>query len=233
MTTFEWRIWFVVPEEATVEIPSLPSRPADGALNYHYHIVGILRAPDNIAIRALAHYRSYTDTLVREAARTESGQDVVVEAICNLLSRVRGFDVNVIAESRQWSREGSTALLAAAEVMDMLDVARYLLAKTAYADVLDLRSSLKAAIRGDHADMVSLLVDHGADIHANEEELLWYVYHGSVQAVEFLLEQGADPDAPSRRRTKAIAEAKKERYDEVLELVGDHSSECETSECED
>ena len=91
---------------------------------------------------------------------------------------------------------------------------------------------LYIAVRKGHADIAALLVEHGADIYAvdNDEHTTFKlaVYGGHAQVVKMLLERGYqasgadDPDEPTHMDSAAML-----FYQDVLEVLLEHGADRE------
>ncbi|KAJ3332687.1 hypothetical protein HDU93_008971 [Gonapodya sp. JEL0774] len=108
-----------------------------------------------------------------------------------------------------------------------VDVVRFPLAEAErmqIAPIDDVQSCLNSAARNGHMNVVHLLLDPGgADVHANEEEVLWTaVMSGHLKIVKLLNNCGSDVRRPSWLRREALAVADRRGATDLLKLVRSH-----------
>ena len=140
----------------------------------------------------------------------------------------RNFAARLIAEDAGWLRlensTGETALHYLA-IENRLEAARFLISKGAQVDTRDhskFTPLIVAAWLG-HLEMVSLLLEHGADANAHSETLHWTGLHyaansGHVEILELLLQAGGQ----THRRDEwgeAVSEVLLPRKREALQNV--------------
>jgi ankyrin repeat protein len=82
--------------------------------------------------------------------------------------------------------------------------------------------------RKDDVENAELFIDHGADLHARDEDLCstplgWAAKFGNIRMVELLLRRGAQPDLPDDQPDLAwatpLAWATRRGHDQVVELL--------------
>ena len=95
---------------------------------------------------------------------------------------------------------------------------------------------LHAANVGKHLEVVSLFLDHGADVNAQRRDL-WTALHrevhsGHIQVVEVLLERGADPQlqtnlgvTPIQLANPSPSWVSKEDRAQIIRLLSECTSE--------
>jgi hypothetical protein len=81
------------------------------------------------------------------------------------------------------------------------------------ADQDEKNEALLTAITYGHAGPVSLLLDHGADIHTYNA-LVWAIYYGYTEIVKLLLDRGAKVCFPGN--TEVIIYATEKYHEEIL-----------------
>lgn len=60
-------------------------------------------------------------------------------------------------------------------------------------------------LRYGHKDVVELLLNHGADVHAcNDQALRWAAENGHTQTVSLLLEHGADKSVLDSKQNEEV-----------------------------
>ncbi|KAJ3334301.1 hypothetical protein HDU93_008026 [Gonapodya sp. JEL0774] len=84
---------------------------------------------------------------------------------------------------------------------------------------------LQTAALGGHVEVVSMLLDHGADIHFLDNMALWLaVREGKAAVVRLLLKRGADTVGESEQAKIAMAKARTGGFTEILDLLKLHSA---------
>ncbi|KAJ3320303.1 hypothetical protein HDU93_003586 [Gonapodya sp. JEL0774] len=137
---------------------------------------------------------------------TDNGHLHVVSVLLD-----HGADVHV-GEDRALSRSSEAG---------HIDIVRLLLFHGANPNA----GSLQIAALFGHTEVVSLLLDNGADVHRRENAALWNgVLSGERDVVKLLLERGANAggDSVGRRTVFGFAEHWG-LYTKLLELVAEHS----------
>jgi len=88
---------------------------------------------------------------------------------------------------------------------------------------------LQYAAREGHSEVLSLLLDHGADANARTGDhrtaLHLAAAHGRVNIVEVLLKRGADPHAQTDNRQTAFRLASGQYRVHMRRLIGKHTGE--------
>lgn len=88
--------------------------------------------------------------------------------------------------------------------------------------------ALRFAAEAGHTKVVSLLLDHGANIHAdNDAALVWSVNKGRKEVVELLLDRGANLHVQNDRPLRLAAE---QGHKEVVELLLNRGANIHTNE---
>ena len=91
--------------------------------------------------------------------------------------------------------------------------------------VRPLQSALSAhPLTKMHAAMAGILLDHGADINAIDDELLstplgWRCRYGDTEAAEFLLSRGADPNGAGAPWARPLAWAERRGHAELASIL--------------
>jgi len=94
----------------------------------------------------------------------------------------------------------------------------------------DPHLALRSASENGHLEVVRLLLDRGAEIHAGEDySLRWASHNGRLEVVRLLLDRGAEIHA---RNDEALRFAKSYGHLEVVELLRGRISQ-ETPEASD
>lgn len=86
------------------------------------------------------------------------------------------------------------------------------------------RMALHFAAEADHADIVRILLDKGANVHARDSHLDWMPLHhaanyGNTGVVRVLLARGADPEARDDGGRTPLRLAKEKGHIEVVEIL--------------
>ena len=83
-----------------------------------------------------------------------------------------------------------------------------------------LNTTLMRASNYGYLEVVKLLLEHGADVHAHEDEALkWASMNGHTEVVKLLLEHGADVHACE---DEALKSASVRGYVEIVKLLREH-----------
>ncbi len=88
----------------------------------------------------------------------------------------------------------------------------------------ELAPRLHSAVAGGHDEVVAVLVDSGADVHARQRHG-WTPLHGAAQngslaSVERLLAAGADPEAANDDGATPISLARAAGQEAIVDLLG-------------
>jgi ankyrin repeat protein len=150
-----------------------------------------------------------------------------VEVIRTYLS-APGVDVN----ARAAAGGADKALLDYAAELDQMPIAQYLLEHGAQADSPQVTGSelgltpLHRAARAGAADMMGLLLAHGAEINAHgplgNTPLMYAASSGSRAAVELLLTHGADITTQNGHLQSAVSIAAATGYTDIVDLIAAH-----------
>lgn len=87
---------------------------------------------------------------------------------------------------------------------------------------------LKCAAKNGHAAIVSLFLEHGAEVDlrppGGDTPLMWAAYSGHLDVVKRLVAAGADANTQNRHGQNAADRARMYRHDDVVEWLAEHGS---------
>ncbi|KAJ3334657.1 hypothetical protein HDU93_007581 [Gonapodya sp. JEL0774] len=187
----------------------------------------IFGTPNNIAVRAIAHYESLMEAIMQECWRSATEDHRVVKAICErgALLGPRNFNLDWTRPLRRhsWGQDGKIITpLRAAITAGNAAVVRYLLNQGATADLQntangEFSTPLVLACSRGHLEIVKMLLDRGADIHASEDQALRMASaFGRVPVVRLLLSKGANLEAGAEHHGTALCKAAESGHLEVV-----------------
>ncbi|KAJ3335191.1 hypothetical protein HDU93_006223 [Gonapodya sp. JEL0774] len=203
-------------------------------------LADIFRAPQSIAARAIAHFRTPAKTLLWESARTEPGQHRVIKAIHErLLRRHQDLDLekpgddNVVRGEVDYHRMNSFVdprrvrptmipLMAAVTVGNIQSILA----------LLELGANpqgkgglpLFLACGGQNLEVARLLLEKGADSNKPDgKPLAISSSGGKVELVQLLLDHGADPNFGSSG--PALTLAVRHGHVHITKLLVDHGAD--------
>ncbi|KAJ3332211.1 hypothetical protein HDU93_009199 [Gonapodya sp. JEL0774] len=191
--------------------------------------------------------RPFETPLILAYANLEGGDRRSSTALCEAASSGHlGVVLELLGQGANIHTSNDIALCAAI-YRGHVDVVRLLLSKGA----VQRSNSLNIAARVGSVELVSLLLDHeadvnaeiarplriavmqnywnlasfflekGADVQVHENEVLWEaVSRGATVAVEEMLKFGANPNALSRYKRKAVKDATDCGFKDTLKLIG-------------
>jgi len=158
----------------------------------------------------------------------DTGVDLTLHeaAACGDADRVQAILQDQPERIDEYGSDGFTPLGLAA-YFGYLDVVKLLLARGAQVNLHSRNAqkvaALHSAVSAQHGDIINLLIEHGANVNAKQEQditpLMQVAHHGDSALVRQFLDLGADPTATTTDGKTALSFAEAIQAEDVIALL--------------